>query len=56
MSGRYHRPASLSTPRSFAVEAMQDGKVATGRQRHDLLLENFLAADVANLLAYLRTR
>ena len=53
---RLLRPASLNTPLSFAMDAMKDSKVATGRQRHNLLLENLLPADVANLLAFLRVR
>jgi mono/diheme cytochrome c family protein len=56
LRARLLRPPSLSTPRSFAVDAVEDARAATGRQRHDLLLENFGAPDVANLLAYLRSR
>jgi len=56
LRARLLRPVSLNAPLSFAVDAMSDSKVATGRQRHHLLLENLLAADVANLLAFLRAR
>ena len=56
LRARLLRPPSLVTPRSFAVDAMNDARSANGRQRHDMLLENFGAADVANLLAYLRSR
>ena len=56
LRARVLRPASLNTPPSFAVDSMNDGKTATGRQRHNFLLENLQAADVANLLAFLRTR
>ena len=56
LRSRLLRPASLGTPRSFAVESMNDSKSVSGRQRHNVLLENLLAADVANLLAFLRAR
>jgi mono/diheme cytochrome c family protein len=56
LRARLLRPASLSGPRSFGVDAMNDAKTATARERHDALLENFGAAEVDNLLAFLRSR
>jgi mono/diheme cytochrome c family protein len=56
LRARLLRPTSLGTPRSFTIDAMNDSRVAIGRDRHDLWLENVLDATVANLLAYLRTR
>ncbi len=50
------RPRTLNQPRSFAVTALDDNKVATARQRHNFLLENLTPAQVANLVAYLRRR
>jgi mono/diheme cytochrome c family protein len=50
------RPRTLNEPPSFAVSALGDNKVATARQRHNFLLENFTPAQVANLVAYLQSR
>jgi mono/diheme cytochrome c family protein len=50
------RPRTLHQPQSFAVSALDDNKVATARQRHNFLLENFTPAQVANLVAYLQSR
>lgn len=50
------QPKNLRGPSSFAVAAMNDMKTATARQRHDTLLENYTPAQVANLVAYLRTK
>ena len=50
------RPRTLNQPQSFAVSALNDDKIATARQRHNFLLENYSPLQVANLVAYLRTR
>jgi mono/diheme cytochrome c family protein len=50
------KPRSLSTPASFTVVAITDSKTAQARQRHTALLENYTPAQVANVMAYLRTR
>ena len=50
------RPKSLSGAQAFTVSALGDGRMATARQRHNQLLENFTPAQVANLVAYLQTR
>jgi mono/diheme cytochrome c family protein len=49
-------PKRLEGAVSFAASAMQDERTAAARQRHAALLENYAAGDVANLLAYLKTR
>jgi mono/diheme cytochrome c family protein len=48
-------PAVLSAPQSFKVSQVEDARSASGRQRHGALLENYSSADVANLMAYLKT-
>ena len=53
---RLLRPAALTGPLSFTLDALTDARTTTGRQRHNALLENFTPAQVANLLAYLQTR
>jgi len=50
------RPKNLADRSSFAVAAMTDTKITAARQRHNTLLENYTPAQVANLLAYLKTR
>lgn len=50
------RPRTLNEPRSFAMSALSDNKIATARQRHNFLLENFAPVDVTNLVAYLQTK
>ena len=50
------RPRTLNEPQSFAISALSDTAIATARQRHNFLLENFTPAQVANLVAYLKTR
>ena len=56
MRARLLKPASLEAPPVFTLAALKDGRMAAGRQRHGLLLENISTADLANLIAYLRTR
>jgi mono/diheme cytochrome c family protein len=50
------QPKNLSGAPSFAMAAMNDTRTAAARQRHGKLLENSLPAEVANLVAYLRTK
>ena len=50
------RPRTLNQSQSFAVSALSDDKMATARQRHNFLLENYSPLQVASLVAYLRTR
>jgi hypothetical protein len=50
------RPKSLAVTSSFAIAARADARLASARQRHESLLENNTSAQVANLIAYLRTR
>jgi mono/diheme cytochrome c family protein len=56
MRDRMLKPASLESPQVFTLTALNDSRLANGRQRHRALLENILPADVANLIAYLQTR
>jgi len=53
---RLLRPQKFSAPPSFAVGAIEDSKSVVARQRHNSLLENFTPVEVANLVAYLKTR
>lgn len=46
-------PKGLKVQRSFTVDRLKDTTLASAQQRHHALLENFSAADVANLVAYL---
>ena len=52
---RILRPNSLEAAPSWKQERLHDQKAATARQRHQALLENYSAADVQNLAAYLKT-
>lgn len=45
-------PKALKMERSFTMERLHDAKLGSA-QRHQALLENYSAADVANLVAYL---
>jgi mono/diheme cytochrome c family protein len=53
---RLLKPTSLEAPPVFTVDALHDNRLTTGRERHRWFLENVSPADVANLVAYLRTR
>ena len=46
-------PKLLKRDPSFTVDARNDKALAEAQQRHHALLENYTAADVANLVAYL---
>jgi len=50
------KPRSLEVSQVFTVDALRDNRMARARERHRVFLENASPADVANLLAYLRTR
>jgi mono/diheme cytochrome c family protein len=49
------RPAFVDAPQSWKLSDMPDPKTAAARQQHLSLLENYSAADVANLVAYLQS-
>ena len=49
-------PGRLAGSTSFAVPSVEDERTATARQRHAALLENYAPKDVANLIAYLKTK
>lgn len=53
---RLLRPASIEAAQAFTLDALNDTRKATARQRHNFLLENFTPPDVANLVAYLQRR
>ena len=53
---RLLRPPALSAAPSFEVTSQHDAKMAGARERHNHLLENYTATQVANLIAYLSTR
>jgi hypothetical protein len=46
-------PKALKVERSFTSARLRDTKLAAAQQRHQTLLENYSADDVANLIAYL---
>jgi len=50
------RPDALQSDPSWRVSDLQDTKKIDARNRHQKLLENYSAQDVANLLAYLQTK
>jgi mono/diheme cytochrome c family protein len=56
MRDRLLRPKSLVAPQVFMLDALNDIRMATGRQRHSFLLENITPVEVANVIAYLQTR
>jgi mono/diheme cytochrome c family protein len=49
-------PKRFDASPSFALTARQDSRTTTARQRHAALVENYTAVDVANLVAYLKTK
>lgn len=49
-------PPALQTPTSFAIKDLHDRQAAEARQSHHMLLENLSATQVADLLAFLRSR
>jgi len=56
MRDRLLRPASIESAQVFTLDALNDTRKATARQRHNFLLENFTPPEVANLIAYLQRR
>jgi mono/diheme cytochrome c family protein len=50
------RPAFVDAPHSWKLSDMPDAKTSAARQQHLWLLENYSAADVANLVAYLQSK
>jgi mono/diheme cytochrome c family protein len=48
-------PAALRPTGSHRLDQGSDARTAMARQRHDALLENYAASDVANLAAYMRS-
>ena len=47
-------PARLQADPSWTIERLQDAAASRGRARHAALLENYTAAEVNDVLAYLR--
>ena len=48
-------PQRLSGASSLRVDQLKDARINAGRNRHNALLENYSAADIANLIAYLQS-
>lgn len=48
-------PPRLRAEASYRLDEMHDLRLATGRQRHHALLENYTAEEAANLISYLQT-
>ena len=48
------KPQALEIAPSWKLDRLNDAKTAAARQRHGALLENYSAADLANLMAYLQ--
>jgi mono/diheme cytochrome c family protein len=46
-------PKGLKVERSFVVDRVKDTSLAAAQQRHRALLENYLADEVTNVVAYL---
>lgn len=53
---RILRPDTLQGVASWRVADLQDAKKIDARKRHQKLLENYSAEDVANVLAYLQAK
>ena len=51
---RILRPKLIENAPSWGLERLHDSKTATGRERHQTLLENYSARDVQNLTVYLQ--
>jgi mono/diheme cytochrome c family protein len=47
-------PSALATDGSFKVDTLRNSRIAEGRRRHQALLENYSAGQVADLLAFLQ--
>jgi len=48
-------PPRLKVEPSYRLDQLHDVKLATGRERHRALLENYAAEEVANLISYLQS-
>ena len=48
-------PQGLRGASSLRVDQLRDARINAGRDRHSALLENYAAADVANLVAFLQS-
>ena len=55
LRARILEPPALSGRSSFALDRIRDTRVADARLRHERLLENLTAEQVANLVVYLQT-
>jgi mono/diheme cytochrome c family protein len=48
-------PKGLRSASSFRIDHLRDARINAGRDRHRALLENYSAAEVANLVTYLQS-
>ena len=48
-------PQKLRGASSLRIDQLNDGRINAGRDRHNALLENYSAAEIANLVAYLQS-
>jgi mono/diheme cytochrome c family protein len=48
-------PQGLRGASSLRIDQLRDGRINAGRDRHNALLENYSAAEIANLVAYLQS-
>ena len=48
-------PQGLRGASSFRIDHRRDARINAGRDRHNALLENYSAAEIANLVAYLHS-
>jgi mono/diheme cytochrome c family protein len=55
LRARLLEPPALTASVSFALDKLPDARIVAARQRHERLLENHTAEQVANLVAYLQT-
>jgi mono/diheme cytochrome c family protein len=49
-------PQGLRGASSLRLDHLRDARINAGRDRHGALLENYSAADISNLVAYLQSR
>jgi mono/diheme cytochrome c family protein len=48
-------PQGLRSAATLRIEDLKDARINKGRERHAALLENYSAADITNLVAYLQS-
>jgi mono/diheme cytochrome c family protein len=48
-------PKGLSPSTSYRLDRLRDARIGAGRERHQAQLENYSAAELANLVAYLQS-